>query len=243
MKTLRILVVDDDHDFAEGIADALELEGHELAMAYSGEEALERFTETEFDIIFMDVKLPGKNGVESFLEIRRRFPGAKALMMTAYSMEHLVEQALDNGVMGVFHKPLAFDQILGLLNQLREGARVLIVDDDVDFARELRDVLEVAGYSTRSSFDGRTAIARCQEEAYDALILDLRLPDVTGLDVYNTVRSIHPNLLVIPITGYVDEESEAIQSAGLVSFKNVLRKPFHPQELLRALDKMGAVDS
>ena len=79
MKNLRILVVDDDRDFAEGIADALELHGHEIAVAHSGEEALETFTETEFDLTFMEVKMPGWNGVESFREFRRRFPGAKVV--------------------------------------------------------------------------------------------------------------------------------------------------------------------
>ena len=76
MNSLQILVVDDDYDFAESLAEVLEDRGHVITIANSGEEAIEVFNNDKFDLIFMDVKLPGMNGVESFLAIRAAHPTA-----------------------------------------------------------------------------------------------------------------------------------------------------------------------
>ena len=70
-KPIRVFIVDDDVDFAESLALVLEENNCEVKLASSGEEAINTFKKLEFDITFMDVKMPGKNGVESFLEIRK----------------------------------------------------------------------------------------------------------------------------------------------------------------------------
>ncbi len=80
MKKLRIFIVDDDQDFAEGMAEILELDEHDVQLAVSGEEAVRQFQEHAFDIAFMDVKLPGMNGVESFMQIRKFKPHASQFM-------------------------------------------------------------------------------------------------------------------------------------------------------------------
>ena len=64
-KPLRIFVVDDHKDIADGLADVLRMKGHEVEVAYNGQQAIRIFREKEFDISFMDVMMPGMNGVES----------------------------------------------------------------------------------------------------------------------------------------------------------------------------------
>lgn len=68
-KCLRILVVDDDEDNANSLGELFELEGHSVTVAHSGEAAIEHYVNSSFDIAFMDVMMPGLNGVESFMEI------------------------------------------------------------------------------------------------------------------------------------------------------------------------------
>lgn len=117
MSNLKILVVDDDKDFAESMAEAFELRTNEVVLAFSGEEAIQKFKENGFDIIFMDVKLPGKNGVECFLEICKLNPNAKVAMMTGYSVKQLLEQAVENGAWTVLHKPFKMEQILEMIKE------------------------------------------------------------------------------------------------------------------------------
>ena len=73
MKNLKVFVVDDDPDFAEGIGLSLELEGHDVTYASSGEEAVDKFSDANFDVTLMDVRMPGMNGVETLGRLLDRF--------------------------------------------------------------------------------------------------------------------------------------------------------------------------
>jgi len=66
----HVLVVDDDRDHAESVAEILEMRGHRVELAYTGEEAIARFCEADFDMVLMDVKLPGMNGVQTLLRVQ-----------------------------------------------------------------------------------------------------------------------------------------------------------------------------
>jgi two-component system, NtrC family, response regulator HydG len=108
----RIFIIDDDRDHAESLAEVLEMRGHEVALAHSGEEAVELFKDADFDLVLLDVKLPGMNGVETFVEFRRLRPDARVMMMTGYSVEQLVAQAVEQGALGVLHKPFSPQALL-----------------------------------------------------------------------------------------------------------------------------------
>jgi two-component system, NtrC family, response regulator HydG len=108
----RIFIVDDDRDHAESIADILTMHGHDVDMAFSGEEAVRRFSERQFDVTLMDVKLPGMSGVEAFFELRRQRADAQVIMMTGFSVEQLLAQAVQGGARGVLYKPLAIPDLL-----------------------------------------------------------------------------------------------------------------------------------
>jgi two-component system, NtrC family, response regulator HydG len=114
----RILVVDDDRDHAESIADILAMHGHEVEMAFTGEEAVRRFAQGGFDLTLMDVKLPGMNGIEAFFEIRRSRSDARVIMMTGFSVEELLSQAMLNGAHGVLYKPLAIANLLRAVSEM-----------------------------------------------------------------------------------------------------------------------------
>jgi CheY-like chemotaxis protein len=100
----RMLVVDDEPDMARGLRRILKLEGYEVAIAGSGEEAIEQAREWHPDGILMDINMPGIDGVEAYRQIREVCPGAFVIFMTAYSS--LVEEARDEGAIDVLTKPL-----------------------------------------------------------------------------------------------------------------------------------------
>nr|MDJ0610797.1 response regulator [Kiloniellales bacterium] len=93
-RPLKIFVVDDDRDAAEGLGEVLEMFGHQVTLAFDGESAVQIFKEQDFDVSLMDVMMPGMNGVESFLEIRKIKPDAKVFMMTGFSVQQLLTQAI-----------------------------------------------------------------------------------------------------------------------------------------------------
>ena len=85
--------------------------GHEIEIAKSGEEAIRSFSVDDFDLTFMDVKLPGLNGVEAFLEILKFRPDVGISMMTDYGGQELLEQAIDSGALGVLYKRFSRDEL------------------------------------------------------------------------------------------------------------------------------------
>ena len=112
---LKILVVDDDTDAADSLAELFEMEGHEVATAYDGDGAIQRAQSDGFDVAFMDIMMPGRNGVESFIEIRKFKPEAKVYMMTGFSVNELIDQAVENGAMGVLSKPVDLQKVFDVL--------------------------------------------------------------------------------------------------------------------------------
>lgn len=232
---MRIFVVDDHRDIAEGLADVLRLHGHEVEVAFNGEQAIRIFREQDFDIAFMDVMMPGMNGVESFLEIRKIKPDAKVIMMTGYSVEQLLDQAIENGAYGVLHKPVGMDDVLEALERVNSQGMVLVADDDPDFAGNIKEVLEKHGYRVSRARTGKQALDTALAGGIDILILDLQLPVISGLEVYMQLQQRGRALPTIVVTGYDDAHVEALDSLRSLSATGILTKPFDSGQLLDAL--------
>lgn len=238
MAPLRILVVDDDTDFARALSVFLEIEGHHVEMAFSGEEAVSKFRGQDFDMTFMDVKLPGMSGVESFFEFRKIRPDTKVMMMTAYSVEQLLNEAVDAGALGILRKPFETDALLDTLEVARPNGFILLVDDDPDFVKSTEQYLAQAGYRVISAHNGQEAVKAALANGVDALVLDQRLPILSGLEVYLELKALGRAVPTLIVTGYAKEEQQNIDKAQKMSVTGYLTKPFEPAELLRAIEQM-----
>jgi two-component system, NtrC family, response regulator HydG len=117
-RPLNILVLDDDADSADSLAELFALEDHRVIVAYNGEQAVEAFSLNKVDVGFFDVMMPGKNGVDSFIEIKRSHPDAKVYFMTGYSADDLLSKARAAGALGIFSKPVDLPKILDTLDKV-----------------------------------------------------------------------------------------------------------------------------
>ena len=233
--TLRILVVDDDRDFATGMADVVTLSGHTVSMAATSAEALRRLTREPFDLAFLDVKLPDRNGAELFEEAMKIRPNMKAVMMTAYQRDPLVERAMEQGAWAVLHKPLDMGRVLQLIDNVRSQFVVLVADDDEDFRENLCEILEREGYAVRQARDGQEAIDDLLATHVDLLLLDLKLPKLTGLQVVLQVIEAGRRLPIFIVTAYADTETVAIKALRSLDVSGIVRKPVDPDDLLRRI--------
>jgi len=116
-KTVRIMIVDDDQDLAESLADLLRVFGYEVAIANNGKDALQRAQAADFDVTFMDVRMPVMNGVDSCLAIKQIKPEARIVMMTGFK-EPILERAISAGAEGPLHKPFSVDDLLKLFETI-----------------------------------------------------------------------------------------------------------------------------
>jgi len=101
-----ILIVDDDKGILETMADILNELRFKVTIANNGYEAIDLVKNGTFDMILMDIKMPGIDGVETFKRIKRIKPASKIIFMTAYAFEELVAEARTEGAIDVLYKPV-----------------------------------------------------------------------------------------------------------------------------------------
>lgn len=111
MKIARILIVDDDQELADSLADVIELSGYDVSVASDGREAVELFRQRHFDLVLTDVRMPIMNGVDCFFEIRRLKPDANVVLMTGLR-EPIVDRALQAGALHLLYKPFPLSELL-----------------------------------------------------------------------------------------------------------------------------------
>jgi CheY-like chemotaxis protein len=230
----RILIIDDDRDHAESIVDILAMRGNEVEAAYSGEAGIDIFRAQDFDIVFMDVKLPGMNGVDTFFAFKQIRPDAKVMMMTGYSVEQLLTQAIDNGALGVLRKPFVISDLLQVLDQVKPRGMVVVADDDPDFAASLEPILSRHGYRVEIASTGKEALEKAAKDGVNCLVLDLSMPLLTGVEVHRQLKAAGKTIPTIFVTGGGGAQQSLL--AQLQPADNgVLLKPFDPNALLAAI--------
>ena len=116
----HILVVDDSISMCKSLSLILKHNGCAVITALDGLEAIERVREIPFDVIFMDIKMPVMDGVETYRRIKRIRPDPLVIMMTAYAVENLVDEALKEGAYSVLYKPLDMEKVLRMLVEILE---------------------------------------------------------------------------------------------------------------------------
>ncbi|MAG33651.1 MAG: hypothetical protein CL908_22460 [Deltaproteobacteria bacterium] len=114
LRGLRILVADDDQGIARTLEEMLEADGCKVEIAEDGEQALEKLSAEEFDLVLSDVVMPKMDGYELYLQVRKRYPKTPVLMMTAfhYDKDHIIKRSRMEGLKGViFKKPVDPDRL------------------------------------------------------------------------------------------------------------------------------------
>jgi two-component system, NtrC family, response regulator HydG len=238
MSGLKILVVDDDIDNAHSLGELFELEGHCPMVVHSGEAAIEAYMDRNFDLAFMDVMMPGLNGVDSFLAIRKLRPSAKVFMMTGYSVEELLRQAISHGAMGVLNKPMDSRALLNMIAQVGQNGLVVSPGFGKHYGQHLRQMIHSSGFECSVVNDGTAHLAAGKND--ELIILDLNLSLIDSVAYYSNIRKstqLPPTIIVTPSTGNLTEGYDAMRDLVVTG---ILNKPFDPLDLLTRLETLAA---
>ena len=237
----NILIVDDNISLCKTMSFVLGRKGYTVTTAKDGPEAIERVKKNPFDMIFMDIKMPLMNGVETHRRIKKIRPEAVVMMMTAYAVEELVQKALQEGAYGITYKPLDIERMVAVIEEAREakeGALILVVDDDPGTCITLRNILIKRGYGVGIAHTGEEAIAMAQERAYDIVFIDVKLPTINGLETYLAIKEINPEAVAIVMTAYRQEVADLVEEALKNRAYTCLYKPFDMEEVLKLVDEI-----
>jgi len=115
----HVMVVDDERDFVEMLVLKLQATGRVVVAAYSGQECLERLRQNNIDVVFLDIKMPGMDGMDVLREIKRHYPLVEVVMLTGHGT---IETAVAGMKMGAFDyllKPADFDDLQAKLAEAK----------------------------------------------------------------------------------------------------------------------------
>jgi DNA-binding response OmpR family regulator len=114
--------------------------------------------------------------------------------------------------------------------------RILVVDDDIAFAEALEIYLSDQGFTVATSHSGREAMRKARKQRFDAAIIDLHLPDATGVEVVTRIRRAQPGLPVVLISS--DDELKSLPRRLLARSLVFMSKPLSPKELVERIQQI-----
>ena len=121
---LQVLVVDDERDIRDGCERILVRKGCTVSKASNGQEALDLFAESPFDIVLLDLKMPGLDGMEVLLRMRESQPDALVIIITGYATVETAIEAMKRGAYDFIPKPFKPDQLRIVVNRAAEKKRL-----------------------------------------------------------------------------------------------------------------------
>lgn len=114
---INILVVDDEKDFVEMFSLRLQDAGQRVKAAYNGQECLQSLDDNDIDIVILDIKMPGMDGIETLREIKRKYPLVEVILLTGHGAVDTAVEGMKLGAFDYLNKPADFDELLKLLQK------------------------------------------------------------------------------------------------------------------------------
>ena len=239
-----ILVVEDDPRSAELISIYLSQAGYRVARAANGEEGVRLASELKPSAITLDIMLPKMDGWQ-VLKTLKDNPATREIPVIVASMVDDKPMAYNLGAVDCLLKPLDRQELVAKLANLKSAGkvasdplRVLVIDDNTKSLDLIHAFLERYGYQVQGASSGAGGLELMKTSRYDAVVLDLMMPEMSGFDVLEKLKE-QPGGKDVPVIIYTakdvteeDQQRLGEHIAGLVS------KGGSGQDLLEALRRL-----
>ena len=114
---MKVLVIDDEVEFAATLCQRLKLRKYEVAEAHSGAQALKMMVEFRPDVVVLDLKMPDMSGLDVLAEIRQELPETQTIMLTGHGSSAAGSKAMEKGAFDYLMKPVEFKELLAKINE------------------------------------------------------------------------------------------------------------------------------
>ncbi|MEO7215260.1 response regulator [Mucilaginibacter sp.] len=190
-----VVIVEDDKNFANILQDYAKDHGYKAIMVHEGTGAFEIIKEKQPDAVILDIMLPGKDGWQILKELKNdpETLGIPVHLMSAG--EAAANRVRKEGAISFLKKPVDTETLDKLFTDImvNSGTRfkqILLVEDHKAQSQALKDLMQSQGITVDQAYDGESAFRMLHENEYQCVILDLNLPDISGLDLLDKIKEV-----------------------------------------------------
>ena len=265
---VRALVVDDNPVNRRILLTQLGWWNAEVTAVDSGVRALEMLSQaaggpSPYTLVVLDANMPGFDGYTTAREISARpaLAGLTVIMLTSSGQDRDAARYRDVGVAACLTKPVAGDDLLAAIGRAIGGAmtespadaargiavasrplRVLLAEDNIVNQRVAVGLLSARGHDVTVAVDGAEAVQAFSREPFDAILMDVQMPVLSGLDATAKIRRLEAgtdrHIPIIAMTAHaMAGDRDRFLRAGMDGY---LAKPFEPHALFAQLESAGA---
>jgi DNA-binding response OmpR family regulator len=241
MAVTDILIVDDNRDLADGLADVLADAGHQAQLAYSGAQASRAIANQAYDLVLLDIKLPDGSGLDVLRQIRTLHASTRVLVMTGFRTDQLIADELQPKHLSIKHSPATQADIDPLLTETAPQGIVLTTTHDPDLPNSLAAAAKKQGKRT-ALFRSRTDIINQSSVNSDLVVMALPQPLIDYLDVYRQLQenTFHNSCIFVKTLCHKPPDTDEVYS---MEATGCCFKPFEPDVLLRSIEKWNLQQS
>ncbi|MFZ5905988.1 MAG: response regulator [Nitrospirota bacterium] len=120
MLRTKVLLVDDEMEFASALAERLQMRNYDVRTASNGLEAMALFHSSPPDVVLLDLKIPGMDGLEILRNIKKFDPTIQVLMLTGHGDKESVQKGMQSGALEYIMKPIDIDELTSKIDRARK---------------------------------------------------------------------------------------------------------------------------
>jgi two-component system cell cycle response regulator len=235
-KKYSILIISDKTDMFETFCDYLFNFGYNVTIVDNKQKAVELVKRIFFDLIILDVQMPGVEELEVYNKIKDINPSVPIIVTIDATIEETVKEAIKKGTIAVLYKPFVSEKLLSLIKECIGITNILVVDDKYEDREGLKDLLETGNYNVFTASDGYQALEIMNNNKIDLVFLDIRIPGMDGFTVLEKIKEKNFKIPVVMITGYTTEKY--LEESLVKGAYTCVYKPYPPEKIFEILEKV-----
>jgi CheY-like chemotaxis protein/CHASE3 domain sensor protein len=221
-----VIIVEDDKNFADILKDYSRDHGYKSIVVNEGTNAVEIIKENMPDAVILDIMLPGKDGWQILKELKQDEATATIPVHLMSAGEAAANRVRKEGAISFLKKPIDTNTLDKLFTDimLQSGAKfkqILLVEDHQAQSQALKDMMEGQGITVDQAFDGESAFRMLNENEYQCVILDINLPDISGLDLLDKIKAVD-KFLELPVIVNTAMELDKTSVNRLMQYANAM---------------------
>ncbi|RVU02646.1 response regulator [Mucilaginibacter limnophilus] len=220
-----VVIVEDDRNFADILKDYSRDHGYKSIIVNEGTNAVEVIKENQPDAVILDIMLPGKDGWQILKELKHDEATLHIPVHLMSAGEAAANRVRREGAISFLKKPIDTNALDKLFADMQQAGgkfkQILLVEDHQAQSQALKDMMQAQGIAVDQAFDGESAFRMLHENDYQCVILDLNLPDISGLDLLDKIKAVD-KFLELPVIINTAMELDKTSVNRLMQYANAM---------------------